>query len=53
MEDDLVVYFRLCKSGYASSIKEAETLDVRTVLQALAYEKFCGDYQIAFLELNK
>jgi hypothetical protein len=32
---------------------EARTLDARTVLQALNYEKFCDDYEAAFMELNK
>lgn len=28
-------------------------MDARMVLQALAYEKFCNDYELAYLELNK
>lgn len=52
-DDALIYYFRLCKSGYASSIKEAAELDARTVLQALNYEKFINDYEIAYMELNK
>ena len=53
-EDDvLLVYFRLCKEGYASGVSEAKELDARTVLQALNYEKFLGDYEAAFLEINK
>lgn len=28
-------------------------MDARTVLQALAYEGFCNDYELAYLELNK
>jgi len=47
------LYFRLCKAGYASSVPEAATFDARTVLQALAYEDFIGDYDQAFMELNK
>lgn len=54
MQDDpLLIYFRLCKSGYASSVKEAAEMDARTVLQALAYDEFCHNYEAAFLELNK
>lgn len=52
-DDNLLVYFRLCKAGYAGSIKEARALDARTVLQALYYETFMADYERAFLELNK
>jgi hypothetical protein len=49
----LLVYFKLCKGGYASSIPEAAQLDARSVLQALAYDQFCADYEAAFYELNK
>lgn len=28
-------------------------MDARTVLQALAYEKFVYDYERAYIELNK
>lgn len=49
----MLIYYRLCKSGYAQSVSEAKKLDVRTVVQALAYEKFCNDYEAAYLELNK
>lgn len=49
----LLVYFRLCKEGYAASISDAMTLDSRTVLQALHYENFLSDYERAFAELNK
>lgn len=52
-DDDLLIYFRLCKEGYASSVKEAAEMDARTVLQALNYEKFCSDYESAYLEINK
>lgn len=53
IEDDLLVYFKLCKAGYASSVREAAELDVRTVLQALNYETFLADYERAYLELVK
>lgn len=39
--------------GYARSVKEASELDARTVLQAFAYEDFCNDFDLAFMELNK
>jgi len=32
---------------------EASQLDARTVIQALAYEDFCGDWEHAYMELNK
>ncbi len=53
-EDDvLLIYFRLCKAGYSNSIIEARELDARTVLQALAYEKFIIDWEQAYIEENK
>jgi hypothetical protein len=48
-----LIYFRLCKGGFAQSVVEARELDARTVLQALAYEGFCADYEMAYMELNK
>jgi hypothetical protein len=53
LDDDLLIYFKLCKAGYARSIADARELTVREVLQALNYEKFCNDYEMAYLELNK
>lgn len=47
-----MVYFKLCKAGYARSVPEAAALDARTVLQALAYETFLGDYETTFLKIN-
>lgn len=52
-EDDLLIYFQLCKAGYASSVLEARKLDARTVLQALAYESFLADYEKAYIEINR
>jgi len=49
----LLIYFKLCKAGYAASVTEAARLDARTVLQALNYEKFNSDYERAFMEMNK
>lgn len=49
----MLIYYRLCKAGFARSVAEAKELDVRTVVQALAYEKFCNDYEAAYMELNK
>ena len=51
-DDNLLIYFRLCKAGYATSVREAAELDARTVLQALYYEGFCSDYELAYLEIN-
>lgn len=48
-----MIYFRLCKEGYASSVPEAMTLDARTVLQALAYEAFLSDYERTYIKLNE
>jgi len=48
----LLVYFRLAKAGYGS-VNEIEQWDARRVLQALAYERFCYDYESAYMELNK
>lgn len=28
-------------------------MDARTVLQALAYDGFCDDYEAAYIELNR
>ncbi len=52
-DDPLLIYFRLCKTGYAKSIQEAEQLTARQVLQALNYEQFCDDYEAESWELNK
>jgi len=52
LDEDLLVYFRLCKAGYASSVKEASEMDARTVIQALHYEGFCNDWEQAFLEIQ-
>jgi hypothetical protein len=49
----MLIYFRLCKAGYAGSVLEAAEFDARTVIQALYYEDFCSDYEHTFLELNK
>lgn len=51
-DDDLLIYFKLCKSGYARSIAEAKELGPREVLQALAYESFSSEYQRVYMELN-
>lgn len=48
----MLIHLRLSKAGYGT-LKEVRELDARTVLQALNYEKFCGDYEAAFVELNK
>jgi hypothetical protein len=48
----LLIHFRLVKEGYGTLLEVIE-FDARTVLQALAYEGFCGDYEQTYLELNK
>jgi hypothetical protein len=42
----------LIKAGYARSIEDAKKMDVRTVVQALAYEDFLIDYEDAYVKLN-
>ncbi len=49
----MLIYFRLCKAGYARSVPEAATLDVRTVVQALHYESFCAEYEYTYLEKSR
>lgn len=49
----LLVYFRLVRSGYASSVRDAARLDARTVLQALWYDRFLQDYERTYLDLNR
>lgn len=48
-----MIYCRLVKGGYASSLDHAETLSARKVLKVLAYENFLGEYEDEYLELNK
>lgn len=48
----MLIHFRLCKAGYGS-LKEVEEMDARRVLQILNYEKFCNDYELAYMEINK
>jgi hypothetical protein len=52
-DDDLIIFLRLVKEGYAGSLKEAMELDARTVVQALYYEAFLGMYQDTYVWLNK
>lgn len=52
-DDDLLVYLKLCKMGYAKSVREAEELGAREVLQAFHYEDYCNQYEIAYGEINK
>jgi len=49
----MLIAFRMVKSGYASSYKEATQLSARVVIQALSYESFLADYEAASIELNK
>lgn len=53
VDDDLLIFFKLCKSGYANSISDAKTLTAREVLEALNYEQFICDYEDTYMELNK
>jgi hypothetical protein len=52
LDSNLLIYFRLSKSGYGT-VNEIEMWDARKVLQALNYEKFCDDYERAYIGLNK
>jgi hypothetical protein len=45
-------YIKLSKAGYGS-VNEIEEWDARKVLQALEYEKYCDDYDSAWLEMNR
>jgi len=47
-----LIHLRLVKAGLGS-LAEVKELNARTVLQALNYEKFCSDYETAYLELNR
>lgn len=51
-DDPILIYFRLSKCGYGS-VAEIEKWEARKVLQALNYERFCNDYEAAFMELNR
>jgi hypothetical protein len=53
VEDELLIYFRLVKAGYAPTVREAAQMTAREVLQALHYEKFISDYEAAFVEINR
>lgn len=48
----LFIIYKLVKAGYGN-IEVVKNMSSREVLQALAYEKFVGDYQDAYMELNK
>lgn len=52
-DEELLIYFRLVKAGYASSLNEAKSLNVRETLQALHYETFLVDYEKAYIDLNR
>jgi hypothetical protein len=43
---------KLVKSGYGT-LGEVKEMSSREVVQALHYEKFIGDYEAEYLELNK
>ena len=48
----LFIIYKLVKAGYGN-IEIVKRMNSREVLQALAYEQFVGDYQDAYMELNK
>ena len=48
----MLIYFKLVKLGYGS-YNEVVELDARVVIQALNYEKFCDDYESAYLEMRR
>ncbi len=48
----LLIHLKLVKIGMGS-LAEVREMDARTVLQALSYEKFCADYEAAYMEINK
>jgi hypothetical protein len=50
--DDLVIFFRIIKAGYASSLGEAKKLTAREIIQALNYETFLADYEDEYLAIN-
>jgi hypothetical protein len=47
------LFLRLCREGYASSMREAKEMKAREVIQALSYEAFCADYERAYIEVNR
>lgn len=51
VDDKLLVYLKLVEMGLGS-LAQVRELDSRTVLQALAYQKFKSDYQRAYIYLN-
>lgn len=48
----MLVFFRLAKAGYGS-LREVQQMTAREVLQAISYEKFCVDFESAYLEMRK
>lgn len=42
----------MVKSGYGS-LNEVKEMDARVVLQALNYDKFCDDYERAYMEMHR
>ncbi len=52
-DEELLIYLRLVKGGWASGFDEAKRLNVREVLQALHYDTFLVDYEKAYIDLNR
>lgn len=50
--DPLVLVLKLVKAGYGD-IEVVKRMSSREFLQAVAFEKFERDYQVAYMELNK
>jgi hypothetical protein len=43
---------RLVKMG-CGSLSEVQGMDAFEVLQAINYEKYCADYEAAYIEINR
>lgn len=48
----MLYHFRLVRLGYGD-LEQVRKMNAREVLQALDYERFCSQYETAYLELNK
>jgi len=44
--------FRLVKAGYGS-LERIRSMNSREFLQAIAYERFIGDYEASYFHINK
>ena len=48
-DSHLLIFFKLVKAGYGS-LEEVKKMNAEEVLQALYYESFLVDYEIAYRE---